>query len=234
MLLSGPSEALDRVVVVRIGGDEPMIRSPPMLVVGLTGGIGAGKSTVSQLLGERGAVIVDADLIARQVVEPDGPAYQGVVARCGTAVLLGDRTLDRPRLAEIVFNDPAALADLNAIVHPAVGAVIAERLADEASTDHVVVLDVPLLVESGRSNTAGTIVVDCPPEEALRRAVARGLPEDDVRRRMANQVSREERLAKADFVVDNSGPESALPAEVDRAWSWIQSLHPGSGDDSPL
>jgi len=179
-------------------------------------------------------VIVDADLIARQVVEPDGPAYQGVVDRFGTEVLLDDGTLDRPRLAEIVFSDPAALADLNAIVHPAVGAVIAERLADEASTDHVVVLDVPLLVESGRSNTAGTIVVDCPPEEALRRAVARGLPEDDVRRRMANQVSREERLAKADFVVDNSGPESALPAEVDRAWAWIQTLPAArSGDDSP-
>jgi dephospho-CoA kinase len=119
------------------------------------------------------------------------------------------------------------------VVHPAVGTVIAERLAEEATTDHVVILDVPLLVESGRTNTAGTIVVDCPPEESLRRAVARGLPEDDVRRRMANQVTREERLAKADFVVDNSGPESALPAEVDKAWEWIQTLTSRSGDDSP-
>ena len=177
-----------------------MIRSPLVLVVGLTGGIGAGKSTVSRLLASHGAVIVDADVIARQVVEPDGPAYQGVVDRFGSGVLLTDGHLDRARLAEIVFADAGALAD------------------------HVVILDVPLLVESGRSNTAGTIVVDCPPEEALRRAVARGLAEEDVRRRMANQVSREERLAKADFVVDNSGSESALPAEVDRLWSWIESL----------
>jgi len=204
-----------------------------MLVVGLTGGIGAGKSTVSQLLASHGAVIVDADLIARQVVEPGGPAYQGVVDRFGKDVVLDDGSLNRPAIAEIVFNDADALKDLNAVVHPAVGAVIAERLAEEASTDHIVILDVPLLVESGRTNTAGTIVVDCPPEEALRRAVARGLPEDDVRRRMANQVSREERLAKADFVVDNSAPESALAAEVDKAWAWIQTLNSRSGDDSP-
>jgi dephospho-CoA kinase len=195
-----------------------------MLVVGLTGGIGAGKSTVSQLLAKHGAVIVDADLIARQVVEPGGLAYEGVVDRFGKGVLLEDGSLNRPALADIVFADADALKDLNAVVHPAVGAVIAERLAEEASTDHVVILDVPLLVESGRTNTAGTIVVDCPPEGALRRAVARGLPEDDVRRRMANQVTREERLAKADFVVDNSGPESALAAEVDKAWEWIQTL----------
>ena len=201
-----------------------------MLVVGLTGGIGAGKSTVSRLLASHGAVIVDADLIAREVVEPRGPAYQAVVDRFGPSVVLADGHLDRARLAAIVFSDADALRDLNHIVHPAVGGVIAARLAEEASTDHVVVLDVPLLVESGRSNTTGTIVVDCPPEEALRRAVARGLPEDDVRRRMANQVSREERLAKADFVVDNSGPQSALPAEVDRAWEWIQSLKSRSGD----
>ena len=207
-----------------------MIRSPPMLVVGLTGGIGAGKSTVSRLLASHGAVIVDADLIAREVVEPGGPAYQGVVDRFGSSVLEDDGTLNRAKLAEIVFSDPEALKDLNAVVHPAVGAVIAERLAEESKRDHIVVLDVPLLVESGRGDMAGTIVVDCPLEEALRRAVARGLPEDDVRRRMANQASREERLAKADFVVDNSGPESALPAEVDKAWQWIETLKSRSGD----
>src|SRR5437868_12149363 len=107
-----------------------------MLVIGLTGGIGAGKSTVSRLLAERGAVIIDADVIARQVVEPGGPAYQGVVDRFGAGVLLGpDGAIDRPALAAIVFNDDKALADLNAIVHPAVGAVVAERLAEAATTD---------------------------------------------------------------------------------------------------
>src|SRR5438270_8569489 len=125
-----------------------------MLVIGLTGGIGAGKSTVSRLLAERGAVILDADVYAREVVEPGGPAYQGVVDRFGPDVVLADGALDRAALASIVFADPAALADLNALVHPAVGAVIASRLAEEAQTDHVVILDVPLLVESGRSQTA--------------------------------------------------------------------------------
>jgi dephospho-CoA kinase len=199
-----------------------------MLVIGLTGGIGAGKSSVSRLLAERGAVIVDADVISREVVEPGGAAYDALVARFGTdGVFDDDGRLDRAALAEIVFKDADVLQELNNIVHPAVGAVIAERLAEEAKTDHVVILDVPLLVESGRDNTQAVLVVDCPPEEALRRAVARGLPEEDVRRRMANQVSREDRLAKADFVVDNAGPEAALAAEVDRAWKWIEGLRTG-------
>ena len=196
-----------------------------MLVIGLTGGIGAGKSSVSRLLAERGAVIVDADVISREVVEPGGAAYDALVARFGPdGVFDDDGRLNRAALAEIVFKDADVLQELNNIVHPAVGDVIAERLAEEAKTDHVVILDVPLLVESGRDNTQAVLVVDCPPEEALRRAVARGLPEEDVRRRMANQVSRDDRLAKADYVVDNSGPEAALSAEVDRAWKWIEDL----------
>jgi len=197
-----------------------------MLVIGLTGGIGSGKSTVSKLLGDRGAVIVDADLIARQVVEPGGPAYQALLDRFGPEVLAPDGTVDRPALAAVVFNDSSALADLNAIVHPAVGAVIAERLTAETETDHVVILDVPLLVESGRSSAAAVIVVNCPEEVAIARAVARGLPEDDVRRRVAAQASRDERLSKADFVIDNSGPPEALDAQIDKAWAWIESLRP--------
>src|SRR5207237_9602827 len=122
------------------------------------------------------------------------------------------------------FNDSSALADLNAIVHPAVGAVIAERLTAETETDHVVILDVPLLVESGRSSAAAVLVVDCPEEVAIARAVARGLPEDDVRRRVAGQASRDERLAKADFVIDNSGPPEALAPQGDQACARIEAL----------
>src|SRR5438034_8174350 len=146
----------------------PMIRSP-RAGDGLTGGIGSGKSTVSELLARHGAVIVDADVIARQVVEPGGPAYQQLVDRFGPDVVMPDGAVDRPALAAVVFNDPAALADLNAIIHPAVGAVIGARLSAEAASDHVVILDVPLLVESKRSSAAAVIVVDCPEEVAVAR-----------------------------------------------------------------
>ena len=200
-----------------------------MLVVGLTGGIGSGKSTVSRLLSERGAVIVDADLAARKVVEPGGPAYQAVVDRFGPGILAPDGAIDRPALAAIVFTDPAARADLEAITHPAVGVLINEQLAAEAGTDHVVVLDVPLLVESGRTGTVGVIVVDCPPETAIQRLVEqREMDEADARRRVAAQVSREERLAHADLVIDNAGSLEALERQVDAAWAWIQGLRAAS------
>ena len=200
-----------------------------MLRVGLTGGIGSGKSTVSRLLSERGAVIVDADVAARKVVEPGGPAYQAVVDRFGPGILAPDGVIDRPALAAIVFSDPAARADLEGITHPAVGVLINEQLAAEAANDHVVILDVPLLVESGRTGTAGVIVVDCPPETAIRRLVEqREMDEADARRRVAAQVSREERLAHADLVIDNSGSPEALERQVDAAWAWIQGLRAAS------
>jgi dephospho-CoA kinase len=194
-----------------------------MLLVGLTGGIGSGKSTVSAMLAARGAVVIDADLLAREVVEPGRPAYEKVVERFGPDVVAADGTLDRPKLAAVVFADTAALKDLEAITHPEIGKLMAERMAAEAQTDHVVILDVPLLVESGRTETGGTIVVDCPPDVAVERLVEqRGIPEDDARRRMAHQVSREERLAKADFVVVNAGTREQLEREVDRLWTWIE------------
>ncbi len=194
-------------------------------MVGLTGGIGSGKSTVSNMLAARGAVVVDADVLARQVVEPGGPAYAGVVERFGPAVVRPDGTLNRPALADIVFSDPDALADLNALTHPAVKALIAERLAEEAAGDSVVVLVVPLLLESGRYPTAGIMVVDCPEDVAVRRLVEhRGMTEDAARRRLAAQASRAERLTAADHVIVNDGSLADLVPAVDRAWEWIEAL----------
>ena len=197
----------------------------PMLVIGLTGGIGSGKSTVSALLAEKGAVVIDADAIVHEVQARGGPAYQPIVDLFGPDVVRPDGELDRAAIAAIVFSDPEQLAALNAIVHPIVGQTIMERMQAEAETDHVVILDVPLLVESGRSDMAGMIVVDAPVELAVQRAVARGTADEaDVRARMARQASREERLAKADLVIDNSGSLDDLRARVDEAWTWIESL----------
>ncbi len=142
-----------------------------MLTVGLTGGMGAGKSTVAAMLAARGAVVIDADRIARQVVEPGEPAFVAVVQRFGPGVVLPDGRLDRAAIASAVFSDPAALADLNAITHPFIAAVIGSRLALERDTDHAVVLDIPLLTPPLRTlyGMAGVIVVDAPVEVAVER-----------------------------------------------------------------
>lgn len=196
-----------------------------MLLIGLTGGIGAGKSSVSQGLRRRGATVIDADAITRQLQEPGQPVLAAMVDRFGPEILRDDGTLDRAAVAAIVFADGAALADLNAIVHPSVGAEIARRLEGAAGTDEVVVLDVPLLVESGRSDLAALIVVDVDPELAIERLVEhRGFDPADARRRIAAQVDRAERLARADLVIDNSGDLEDLEAEVQRAWEWIEQL----------
>jgi dephospho-CoA kinase len=196
-----------------------------VLLIGLTGGIGSGKSSVSARLAERGAAVIDADAIVREVQAPGTPVLAAMVERFGPTILAADGSLDRQAVADVVFTDDAALADLNAIVHPAVGAEIARRLEAEAATDHVVILDVPLLVESGRSDLAAMIVVDVDPAVAVERLVEhRGFRADDAWARIARQVSREDRLARADLVVDNSGTLADLEAEVDRAWAWITSL----------
>jgi dephospho-CoA kinase len=173
------------------------------------------------MLAERGAVVVDADRLAREAVAVGTDGYRAVVGRFGPGVVAGDGGLDRKALAGVVFDDPRALADLNAIVHPPVRAAIAERVAGLAGTDAVVVLEIPLLVESGRSYGASrVIVVDCPEEVAVRRLVrGRGMDEADARRRIAAQVSRAERLAAADVVIDNSGSVVDLRRQVDAAWA---------------
>jgi dephospho-CoA kinase len=197
-----------------------------VLVIGLTGGIGSGKSTVSALLAERGAVVVDADEIVREVQQPGTPVFAAMVERFGPGIVAGDGGLDRAAVADRVFNDSQALADLNDIVHPAVGKEIAERMAALAETDEVVVLDVPLLVESPNAYpVAGLLVVDVDPEVAVRRLVQhRGMREEDVRARMSRQASRDERLARADRVIDNSGTRDDLAVAVAGAWEWIQGL----------
>ncbi len=203
-----------------------------MILIGLTGGIGAGKSTVSAALAARGAVVIDADAITRELQEPGQPVFQAMVERFGSQIVREDGTLDRAAVADIVFPDPAALQDLNAIVHPSVGAEIAARLQAEADGDRVVVLDVPLLVESGRDDMVGTIVVDCDPEVAVARLVEhRGFREDDARARIARQVDRAERLAHADFVIENDGPLEALEPQIERCWAWILAQAPDAAVD---
>ena len=202
-----------------------------MILIGLTGGMGSGKSSVSVRLAAKGAVVIDADAITRSLQAPGQPVLEQMVARFGPGILQADGSLDRQAVADIVFADPAARADLNAIVHPAVGAEIARRLGEESATDHVVVLDVPLLVESGRNDLRALIVVDVDPEVAVDRLVRfRGVREDDARARMARQASREQRLASADLVIDNGGSEADLDREVERAWAWIQALGPKGPD----
>ena len=196
-----------------------------MILVGLTGGIGSGKSTVSALLAERGAVVVDADAITRELQAPGAPLLTALADRFGSNIITTDGALDRARLAAIVFHDADALRDLNAIVHPAVGAEIARRVDAEVGTDRVVILDVPLLVENPRNNLQGTIVVDVPVEVQVRRLMAgRGFTESDARARIAHQASREQRLAAADVVIDNSGPFEALTPQIDAVWMWICQL----------
>ena len=190
-----------------------------VLRIGLTGGIGSGKSTVSARLAGHGAVVVDADRIAREVVEPGTPGLAAVVAAFGPGVLAGDGALDRPALAAVVFADEQARRRLDGIVHPLVRARATE-LAAAAPPDAVVVHDVPLLVETGQAGSYDVVlVVEAPLESRVARLVARGLPEADARARIAAQATDEQRRAVADVVLDNSGTPEQLAAQVDRFWA---------------
>ncbi|GAA4137276.1 dephospho-CoA kinase [Actinomadura keratinilytica] len=190
-----------------------------MLKVGLTGGIGSGKSEVSARLAAHGAMVIDADRIAREVVEPGTPGLAAVVQEFGEQVLRPDGALDRERLGSIVFSDPDRLAALNAIVHPLVGERVAE-LMEAAPEDAVVVYDVPLLAENGLAGMYDVVVVvDAPVETQVRRLVEhRGMAEEDARARIAAQATREQRLALAHRVIDNSGSLEELHAQVDALW----------------
>ncbi|GGV62431.1 MULTISPECIES: dephospho-CoA kinase [Streptomyces] len=190
-----------------------------MLKVGLTGGIGAGKSEVSRLLVEYGAVLIDADRVAREVVAPGTPGLAAVVEAFGPEILAPDGSLDRPRLGALVFNDPDKLALLNSIVHPLVGAR-SRALEQAAAEDAVVVHDVPLLTENGLAPLYDVVVVvDVAPETQLDRLVRlRGMTEEDARARMAAQATREERRKIADIVIDNDVPLEQLRRRVREVW----------------
>src|SRR5262245_57115901 len=193
-------------------------------MVGLTGGIGSGKSTVARLLEARGAVVVDADEIARQVVEPGTPALEELVERFGADILRPDGSLDRPALAAKAFVTEETRKELEAITHPAIGEEFLRQVA-AAPEGSIVVHDVPLLVESTRGTLyAAVIVVEAPLEVRLDRLEARGVPRDDAQRRIALQASDEDRRKVATWIVDNSGDLASLETQVEKIWAELQVL----------
>ena len=194
--------------------------------MGLTGGIGSGKSTVAELLADRGALVVDGDQIARELVEPGEPALALIVERFGPGVLRPDGGLDRAALADIVFPDPAALTALDQIMHPRIAARSTELLLAAARQGvPVAVYDMPLLVENDMAEDFDVVVVvQAPVETRLARLAVRGIQVADAHERMARQASDEQRAAVADILIDNSGGEAALREQVERAWAAILAL----------
>lgn len=214
-----------------------------MILIGLTGGIGSGKSSVSAVLAEQGAVIVDADAITRELQAPGMPLLRELADRFGNSIIAADGSLDRAALAAIAFSDQQALADLNKIVHPAVAREMDRRMKEADKTPwwcrllpnlkkhKVVVLDIPLLAENPRSGLCGIVVVDVPVDLAVERLVKfRSMSEDDARSRIAKQATREQRLAIADIVVNNSGDLETLRRQAMAVWRWANALPPAAPD----
>jgi dephospho-CoA kinase len=196
-----------------------------MLLATLTGGIGSGKSTVAGAFAERGAAIIEADAIGRQILEPGGLAYRAVVDHFGRGVVRPDGSIDRPALAAAVFNDPDALAELNRLTHPVIARVMDDRVAALEEPGRIVILDLALLniAEKMRFRPCALIVVDTSEDVAVQRLVSqRGFSEQDAAARVASQITRAERRRLADLVLDNSGDRCTLEAEIDRGWRWLQ------------
>ncbi len=220
-MMSDPSRTRGFVVRCHSGRGAGMgSRVVRMVRIGLTGGIATGKTLVSDELSRLGAVVIDADVLARRVVEPGSVGLQEVVARFGSSVLAADGSLNRPALGELVFADATARADLNAVVHPRVRAE-ATRLEWDAPPDSVVVHVIPLLVETGQQGTFdAVIVVDVPEDVQLRRLMERNdLSLDQARARIATQVQRSERLSAADWIIDNSGEAEQTREHVRELWN---------------
>lgn len=200
-----------------------------MLLVGLTGGIGSGKSTVARMLEERGAVVFDADVLARTAVEPGRPGYDEVVERFGADVLGPGGELDREALASLVFADPAARRDLEAIVHPEVRRLFAEGCEEHQDSDRVVVFSAPLLVETGMHTAFDVLVlVSATVETQVDRLLRdRAMPEAAIRARIAAQAPLEEKAAAADVILDNEGTLDELEGQVDRLWADLRARAAG-------
>lgn len=198
----------------------------PVKLVALTGGIGSGKSSVSERLVERGCLIIDADLIVRELQQPGELIYNQMVERWGDRILAADRTLDRAAVAGIAFGDPEELAALNKMIHPTVRREMHNRADAVNEQPGVVIFDIPLLAEGGPDDRRGAsvvLVVDTPQEVAVERLMAyRNFTRDDALARIAAQATREQRLEMADFVIDNSGDMAHLDAEVERFWAWLE------------
>jgi dephospho-CoA kinase len=195
-----------------------------MLAVGLTGGIGSGKSAVADLLVQHGAVLIDADQVAREVVAPGGPAYQPLIDRFGPGIVAADGTIDRPALAAVAFADEESRLALNSITHPAIGVAMIQARDAHEGTDDIVVLAIPLLTAAHRETVKlqKVVVVDTPTDVALERLLSqRGFDRADAEARIRSQISREERAKDADYVLDNSGDRDALEAQVDALWAWL-------------
>lgn len=196
-----------------------------MILIGLTGGIGSGKSEVARLLSALGAEVIDADQIVRELQQPGAEVYHAMIKMLGQEIVSPDKSLDRGKIAGQVFADESLLKKLNELIHPIVRRVMNERVESFRNTDKVVVLDIPLLVENPRPGLDGVLVVDLDTQIAIQRLVEqRQMKLEDAQARVAKQATREQRRAIAGHVIDNSGDREALETSVDRAWTWIRSL----------
>ena len=202
-----------------------------MIVIGLTGGIGSGKSTVSDRFVDRGAILIDADQIVKELQQPGQIVYSEMVKHFGQDILNEDQTLNRQAIAGVVFNDKDSLRRLNEIVHPPVNKEIRRRIREQADSKNLLVLDIPLLVEGiiaggpPRYVVSGILVVDTPPEISIQRLIEyRGFTEEDARSRIKALVAREKRLEVADFVIDNAVALNELEPQITSALRWAMKL----------
>jgi len=212
-----------------------------VIVIGLTGGIGSGKSTVSDRFVDRGAILIDADQIVKELQQPGQIVYSEMVKHFGQDILNEDQTLNRQAIAGVVFNDKDSLRRLNEIVHPPVNKEIRRRIREQADSKNLLVLDIPLLVEGiiaggpPRYVVSGILVVDTPPEISVQRLIEyRGFTEEDARSRIKAQVAREKRLEVADFVIDNAVTLNELEPQITSALSWAMNLPETEPTPEPL